>query len=88
MIKQSMRDPSWEATRADLGRLAWVVGLVCLALAGFAALVQRYLGWRLAVGLIGGAALLFTLGLLLVIGCTVGVTSLERWWSARREQRQ
>jgi hypothetical protein len=80
-------DPTWEATRDDLRRLAWVLGLVWLALAAFTALAQRYLGWRLAVGLIGGAGLLFTLGLLLVAAGSVAAASLEHR-RARRNGRK
>jgi hypothetical protein len=60
-VKSSAQDPSWPATREDLRRLAWVLGLVWLALAAFTALAQRFLGWRLAIGLIGGSGALFTL---------------------------
>jgi hypothetical protein len=74
----SRADPSWVATRDDLRRLAWVLALVWLALAAFTALAQRYLGWGLAVGLVGGAGLLFTLGLLLVAAGSVAAASLER----------
>jgi hypothetical protein len=82
----STRDPSWAATRDDLRRLVWVLALVWLALAAFTALAQRYLGWRLAVGLIGGAGALFTLGLLLVAAGSVAAASLERRWAGRRER--
>jgi membrane protein implicated in regulation of membrane protease activity len=82
----SLDDPSWAATRDDLRRLAWVLGLVWLALLAFTALAQRYLGWRLAAGLIGGAGLLFTLGLLLVAAGSVMASMLERRWAARPEQ--
>jgi len=54
-----------------------VLALVWLALAAFTALAQRFLGWRLAVGLIGGAGLLFTLGLILVAVGGVAASSLE-----------
>lgn len=74
----SRGDPSWAATRDELRRLAWVLGLVWLALAAFTALAQRYLGWRLAIGLVGGAGLLFTLGLLLVAAGSVAASSVER----------
>lgn len=77
---------SWPATRADLGRLAWVLALVWLALAAFTTLAQRYLGWRLAGGLIGGAGALFTLGILLVAGGSLVAASLERRLAARRER--
>lgn len=77
-------DPSWSATRDDLRRLAWVLALVWLALAAFTALAQRYLGWRLAAGLIGGAGALFTLGLLLVAAGSIAAASLERRWAGRR----
>jgi hypothetical protein len=85
VLTSSTRDPSWPATRDDLCRLAWVLGLVWLALAAFTALAQRYLGWRLAVGLIGGAGALFTLGLLLVVAGSLVAASLERW-AGRRER--
>jgi hypothetical protein len=85
-LKASTHDPSWPATREDLRRLAWVLGLVWLALAAFTALAQRFLGWRLAVGLIGGAGVLFTLGLLLVAAGSLAVGSLERRWAARRQR--
>ena len=55
-----------------------MLSLVWLALAAFTTLAQRYLGWRLAMGLIGGAGLLFTLGLLLVAAGSVAASSLER----------
>ena len=84
-LKSSAGDPSWPATRDDLRRLAWVLGLVWLALAAFTALAQRYLGWRLAAGLIGGAGALFTLGLLLVAAGSLVAASLERRWAARRK---
>jgi hypothetical protein len=79
-------DPSRAATSADLRRLVWVLALVWLALAAFTALAQRYLGWRLAVGLIGGAGILFTLGLALVAAGSVVAVTLERRWAARRER--
>jgi small-conductance mechanosensitive channel len=79
-------DPSWPATRDDLRRLAWVLALVWLALAGFTALAQRYLGWRLAVGLIAGAGALFTIGLLLVAAGSLGVAVVERRLAARRRR--
>jgi hypothetical protein len=88
MAQQATPDPSWEATRADLARLAWVLGLLWLALGGLAAFVQRFLGWSLAAGLIGGAALLFTLGLLLVVVGALAASMLERWWTERRERRR
>jgi hypothetical protein len=86
VLKSSAGDPSWQATRDDLRRLGWVLGLVWLALAAFTALAQRYLGWRLAVGLIGGAGVLFTLGILLVAAGSLAAASLERRWVARRKQ--
>jgi hypothetical protein len=82
----SARDPSWAATREDLRRLAWVLGLLWLALAAFTTLAQRYLGWRLAVGLIGGAGALFTLGLVLVAAGSIAAASLERRWAGRQER--
>jgi GNAT superfamily N-acetyltransferase len=86
VLKPLSGDPSWPATRDDFRRLAWVLGLVWLALAAFAALAQRYLGWRLAVGLVGGAGVLFTIGLLLVAAGSLAAVSFERWWTARRER--
>jgi hypothetical protein len=80
-------DPGWAATRDDLRRLVWILALVWLALAAFTALAQRYLGWRLAVGLIGGAGLLFTLGLLLVAAGSIATASLERRLAKRRDPR-
>jgi hypothetical protein len=79
-------DPSWSATRDDLRRLIWILALVWLALAAFIALAQRHLGWPLAVGLIGGAGLLFTLGLLLVAGGSLLASRFERRWGARWER--
>jgi hypothetical protein len=70
------------ATRDDVRRLIWVLALVWLALAIFSTLAQRYLGWRVAIGLIGGAGLLFTLGLALVAAGSIAVSSFER----RRER--
>ncbi|MFN2567336.1 MAG: hypothetical protein ABR499_20255 [Gemmatimonadaceae bacterium] len=76
-------DEEPDPTRADLARLAWVLLLVWLALAAFAAIAQRFLGWRLAVGLIGGAGVLFTLGLALVIAGDLAAGSVWRWWQSR-----
>jgi hypothetical protein len=77
---------SWPATRADLARLTWVLALVWLALAAFTTLAQRYLGWRLAAGLTGGAGALFTVGILLVAGGSLAAAGLERRLTARRER--
>jgi hypothetical protein len=66
------------ATRDDLRRLIWVLALVWVALVVFSTLAQRYLGWRLAIGLIGGAGLLFTLGLALVAAGSIALSSFER----------
>jgi hypothetical protein len=85
-LKSSVDDPSWAATRDDLRRLVWILALLWLALAAFTALAQRYLGWRLAIGLIGGAGALFTLGLLLVAAGSLAASSLEQRWAARRKQ--
>jgi hypothetical protein len=79
-------DPSSAATRADLRRLVWVLALVWLALVAFTALAQRFLGWRLAAGLIGGAGVLFTLGMLLVAAGSLAAASFERRWAARRQR--
>jgi hypothetical protein len=73
-----------DPTRADLARLAWVLALVWLALAAFVTLAQRFLGWRLAAGLIGGAGALLTIGIGLVVGGDVLAGSLWRWWQERR----
>lgn len=70
-----------DATRDDLRRLAWVLSLLWLALAAFTALLQRFLGWRLAIGLIGGAGVLFTVGILLVAAGSVAASSADRWWN-------
>jgi hypothetical protein len=70
-----------DPTRADLRRLAWVLLLVWLALAAFVMLAQRYLGWRLAIGLIGGAGVLFTIGIVLVAAGSVAASSADRWWN-------
>jgi hypothetical protein len=70
-----------DATRDDLRRLAWVLLLLWLALAAFTALIQRFLGWRLAIGLIGGAGVLFTVGILLVAAGSVAASSADRWWN-------
>lgn len=86
MLRSSTRDPGALATREDVRRLAWVFGLVWLALAAFALLAQRFLGWRLAVGLIAGAGALFTLGLLLVAAGSFVVASVEDRWTAHRER--
>lgn len=88
MLRPFTDDPSWPATREDLRRLAWVLALVWLALAAFTTLAQRYLGWRLAMGLIGGAGALFTLGLLLVVAGSVVVASLEHRRVPRRQRQQ
>jgi hypothetical protein len=79
-------DPRSAATRADLRRLLWVLALVWLALAAFTTLAQRYLGWRLAAGLIGGAGALFTLGLALVAAGSVAASTFEQRRAARRER--
>jgi hypothetical protein len=55
-------------------------------LAAFTTLAQRFLGWCLAVGLIGGAGALFTIGLLLVAAGSFVAASLERRSAARRER--
>lgn len=77
-------DAEPDPTRADLARFAWILLLVWLALAGFAAIAQRFLGWRLAIGLIGGAGALFTLGLALVVGGDLAAGALWRWWRSYR----
>jgi hypothetical protein len=71
-----------DATRDDFRRLVWVLCLVWLALAAFTTLAQRYLGWRLAAGLIGGAGALFTVGLLFVAAGSVVASTVERSWTA------
>ena len=86
MLKSSGPDPSWAATRDDLRRLCWILALVWLALAAFTALAQRYLGWRLAAGLIAGAGALFSLGLALVAAGSIAAASIERRRAARRER--
>jgi hypothetical protein len=68
-------------TREDVWRLVWVLLLVWVVLAVFVTLVQRYLGWPLAIGLIGGAGLLFTLGILVVAGGSLAASSMDRWWN-------
>ena len=73
-----MRAEPSTPTRDDVRRLLWVLALVWLALAAFTTVAQRYLGWRLAVGLIGGAGALFTLGLALVAAGSVVASNLER----------
>jgi GNAT superfamily N-acetyltransferase len=72
-----MRDPNWQATWDDLRRLAWILAVVWLALAAMITLIQRHLGWRLAVGLVGGAGALFTLGLLLVAAGSIAASSVR-----------
>jgi hypothetical protein len=74
-------DPKSRAMADDLRRLGWVVLLVWLALAVFSSIIQRFLGWRLAIGLIGGAGVLFTLGLLLVASGAFAASSADRWWN-------
>jgi hypothetical protein len=71
-----------DPTRADLARLAWVLVLMWLALAGFVTIAQRFLGWRLATGLIGGAGALFTLGIVLVVAGDLAGGAL--WRRSRR----
>jgi hypothetical protein len=44
-------------------------------------IIQRFLGWRLAVGLIGGAGLLFTVGIVIVAAGSVAMSSGDRWWN-------
>jgi hypothetical protein len=75
------REP--DPTRADLARLAWVLLFVWLALAAFVTIAQRFLGWRLAIGLIGGAGLLFTLGIALVVGADLAAGEIWRRWRER-----
>lgn len=70
-----------DATRGDLLRLVWVLGLVWLALGAFVLLMQRHLGWRLAIGLIGGAGVLFTIGIVVVAAGSVAASSADRWWN-------
>jgi uncharacterized membrane protein (DUF485 family) len=88
VLQSPTTDPSWLATRDDLRRLAWVLGLVWLALAAFTVLVRRYLGWRLAVGLIGGAGVLFTVGILVVAAGSIIAVSFERRWAAHRVRKE
>lgn len=59
-----------------------------LALAVFTTLAQRFLGWRLAAGLIGSAGALFTLGLLLVAAGSFAAASVEQRSTAPRERAQ
>ena len=68
-------------TREDLLRLVWVLVLLWLVLAAFVTLIQRYLGWRLAVGLIGGAGVLFTVGIVVVAAGSIVASSADRWWN-------
>jgi hypothetical protein len=70
-----------DPTRDDVRRLAWVLLLVWLALAAFVTLAQRYLGWRLAVGLIAGTGMLFTVGIVLVAAGSIAASSADRWWN-------
>ena len=63
-----------------------MLALVWLALAAFTAIAQRFLGWRLAVGLIGGAGVLFTVGLVIVAVSSVAASTLERRAAARAER--
>ncbi len=72
-----------DPTRADLARLVWVLVLLWLALAALVTVVQRFLGWRLAAGLIGGAGALFTLGMGLVVAGDAVAGALWRWWHGR-----
>jgi hypothetical protein len=69
-----------DPTRADLARLAWVLILVWLALAGFVSIAQRFLRWHLATGLIAGAGALFTLGIVLVVAGDLAAGALWRRW--------
>jgi hypothetical protein len=62
------------------------LALVWLALAAFTAIAQRFLGWRLAVGLIGGAGVLFTVGLVIVAVSSVAASTLELRAAARAER--
>lgn len=70
-----------DTTRGDLLRLVWVLVLVWLALGAFVMLIRRYLGWRLAVGLIGGAGVLFTIGIAVVAAGSIAASSADRWWN-------
>jgi hypothetical protein len=72
-----------DPTRADFARLAWILLLLWLSLAGFVTVAQRFLGWHLAAGLIGGAGALFTLGIALVIAGDLAGGALWRWWRRR-----
>jgi hypothetical protein len=87
---EALTPTSFGATRDDVRRLLWVLALVWLALAAFTTLAQRYLGWRLAIGLIGGAGALFSLGLALVAAGSFAVASVADWRAARlkREGRE
>jgi hypothetical protein len=73
-----------DPTRADLARLAWILLLVWVALALFVTIAQRFLGWGLAAGLIGGAGALFTLGLVLVVGGDIAAGAVWRRWRSHR----
>jgi hypothetical protein len=68
-------------THEDLRRLGWALLLLWLALAAFVLLIQRFLGWRLAIGLIGGAGVLFTVGIVLVAAGSIAASSADRWWN-------
>ena len=76
-----MADGEQDPTRDDVRRLAWVLLLVWLVLAAFVTLAQRYLGWRLAIGLIAGSGALFTIGIILVAAGSVAASSADRWWN-------
>lgn len=76
-----MADGDNDPTRDDVRRLTWVLLLVWLALAAFVMLAQRYLGWRLAIGLIAGAGVLFTVGIVLVAAGSIAASSADRWWN-------
>lgn len=73
-----------DPTRADLARLVWVLGLVWLALGAFVIIAQRFLGWRLAAGLIGAAGALFTFGIGAVVAGDLLAGRVWRWWQGRR----
>jgi GNAT superfamily N-acetyltransferase len=81
MSTRAPQDPGRLATRDDLRRLVWILTLLWLAMAALITLTQRYLGWGLAVGLVGGAGALFTVGLLLVAAGSIAASSIE---AARR----
>lgn len=73
-----------EATCADLRRLGWVLLWVWAVLVGLTLILAPFLGWPLAVGLVGTTGVLFTVG----VGVAAVLPLLVEWIRQRRDRRR